>query len=120
MPDIYELKQESDWDTIIKKSAVPMLIEFYTPWCEPCKELEPVLKKLSKEFSNVFFYRYDMDKLYYRANVMGIKGVPVIQLLLPPSKTGEEAGIFDQIPGYVTTDMLRPKLASLVEKWKGV
>ena len=119
MPDIKELKQEGDWDTIIKKSTDPMLVEFYAPWCEPCKELEPVLSKLSKEFGDITFYRYDVDKLYYRANVLGVKGIPVTVLLLPPKKIGEDAGIFDQIPGYVTTDMLRPKLAALVKKWKG-
>ena len=116
MADIQEFSKDSEWEELVNKSSVPVLVEFFTPWCEPCKELEPVLKKLSKEFP-ITFYRYNMDKLQYRANSLTVTGVPTMLLMLPKFASGE-ADIFDRIVGYMTVDMMRPKLEALIEKWK--
>lgn len=115
--ELFEFTEESQWDTLVDKSKVPVVVEFFTPWCEPCKELEPVLKKMAREFPMVSFYRYNMDLLYYRANKFNITGVPTT-LLFRPGVNFDVPVIVDTIYGYITADTFRAKMQKLVEAEK--
>lgn len=113
---LFEFTEESQWEKLVENSAVPIVVEFCTPWCEPCKELEPVLKRLSQEFQNVSFYRYNMDVLFFRADEFGVTGVPTTMLFKPGVYRGSPPLVVDTILGYVTADMLRTKIQALVEE----
>ena len=39
---------EADFEAEVLKSAQPVLVEFAAPWCQPCKQLDPVLAKLGQ------------------------------------------------------------------------
>lgn len=119
MTEVYTFTENGDWDKLVKTSKGPIVIEFMAPWCAPCQELEPVIKRMQKEFTIVNFYKYNMDTLYYQANELGISGIPCMLLLLPPAAAGEEPPILDRVIGYMTADMLRPKLEALMQKFNG-
>jgi thiol-disulfide isomerase/thioredoxin len=111
--ELFEFTEDSQWESLVDKAKIPVVVEFYTPWCEPCKELEPVLKKMSKEFPTVSFYRYNMDTLYYQANKREVTGVPTTILFKPGIYTDGPPMIADTIYGYITADMFRDKLQKL-------
>ena len=65
-----------------------VLIDFFAEWCGPCKMLEPVLKELSEEMTEVEFFNADTDANMELAMKYGIQSIPALLLF----KNGKEAG----------------------------
>jgi thioredoxin 1 len=57
----------------------PVLVDFYTTWCGPCKRLAPVIDKLADEYKDrAKFVKVDVDKLRKLAKEYGITSVPTV------------------------------------------
>ena len=54
------------------------LVDFYAPWCQPCKVLSPKLEKLSGEYGNVAFGKVDIDQNPDLSERFGITALPTV------------------------------------------
>ncbi len=98
----------ADFDQLIAENKV-LLIDFYAPWCIPCKEMEPSLNKLAKEYEGkVTFSRIDLDKAKPLARELNIESIPVIAVY----KNGKE---LKRVTGFQTTSQLRKLIKYLLE-----
>lgn len=57
-----------------------ILLDFYATWCAPCKQMDPILKELTREYPNVDFYKIDVDKNEF-AEIMEIKAMPTYMFI---------------------------------------
>jgi thioredoxin len=65
-------------DRIIK-SKKPVLVDFWASWCAPCRMLDPVIKKLEKEYKGkVTFMKVDVDKHRQIASYFRVQGIPAV------------------------------------------
>jgi thioredoxin 1 len=84
---------DNNWENIKKEEI--SVIQFSASWCSPCKELTPVLEKLSKNFEGkaTFYYADVEEGGLNKGSELGIRGVPSTILF----KRGVEV---DRLVGY--------------------
>ena len=74
---------EADFDQVVLKSAQPVVVEFGATWCQPCKQLEPVLAKLGQEWAGKnLIAKVDVDESVNLTMQMQIMGVPTVILFV--------------------------------------
>ncbi|KAG7027688.1 Thioredoxin M4, chloroplastic, partial [Cucurbita argyrosperma subsp. argyrosperma] len=70
---------EATWDSLVLKSELPVLVEFWAPWCGPCRMIHPIVDELSKQYAGKFkFYKVDTDSNSGVASRYGIRSIPTV------------------------------------------
>ena len=70
---------DNEFETEIKNSAVPVLVDFYAEWCSPCRQLSPVLEEVSKELGDKLkVVKMNIDDSPETPTNFGVRGIPTL------------------------------------------
>ncbi len=90
--NVIELTSEN-WDSEVVRSEVPVLVDFWAPWCGPCRMIAPVIDQLARELAGrVRFAKLNVDENPMTAGRFDARSIPTLLVL----KAGREV---DRIVG---------------------
>ena len=91
----------------VKATGKPMVVDFWAPWCAPCRKTKPILDKLAREYQDsVDFWPINSDQHQELIQELKVYGIPTVLLI----QNGEIAGRYT---GAKSEDTYRGMFASL-------
>ncbi len=99
---------DDNFETEVLKSELPVLVDFWAPWCGPCRMIGPTTEKLAKEYEGrVKFRKINIDENRLAAAKYMVMSIPLLLFF-------RDGKVVDQIIGAVPESELRSKVESVL------
>lgn len=93
--------QEFEAKVLIPAETVPVVVDFWAPWCEPCKVLKPMLEKLAEEYKGRFILaKVNSDENPELAQHFGVRSIPSVKVLF-------QGQLVDEFNGAIPEGQIR-------------
>ena len=104
---VFNYEQNKEWKF---EGELPALVDFWAPWCGPCKMVGPILEELSEEYKGkVNIYKVNTDEEQELGGVFGIRSIPSL-LFIP--KEGQPKMAVGALPKESLIEAIEKELLS--------
>ncbi len=123
---VKDVTNESFMSDVIEASrSNPVVVDFWAPWCGPCKQLGPIIEKVAAETKGVALCKMDIEQYPEISNQMGIQSIPAVvafvdgrpaDAFMGAKPEGEVRRFFEKIAGKVKPDAEAQDMAAAMEQ----
>jgi thioredoxin 1 len=100
---------DSEFQSDVHESDIPVLVDFWAPWCGPCQMVTPVLEAVAQNMNGQMkFVKLNTDKNQKKAGELNIMAIPTLIVF----KDGQEV---DRIVGFKPQEQLESHLKQLIQ-----
>ncbi len=100
----------SNFEAEVIKSNIPVLVDFWAPWCGPCRMIAPIVEKAAEDFKGrLKVVKLNTDESTQLAAGFGIMSIPTLMFF----SGGKEV---DRVSGYMTKESLASKINQNLSK----
>jgi len=104
-------------DVLQRSTEVPVVIDFWAEWCEPCKQLSPVLEQLAVEYNGRFLLaKIDVDANQMLMQQFGVQGIPAVFAVV----AGQALPLFQGAAGKEQIQQTLDQLVQVAEERFGL
>ncbi|GGZ19941.1 co-chaperone YbbN [Streptomyces olivaceoviridis] len=104
-------------DVLQRSAEVPVVIDFWAEWCQPCKQLSPVLERLAVEYNGRFLLaKIDVDANQMLMQQFGIQGIPAVFAVV----AGQALPLFQGVAGEQQIRETLDQLVAVAEQRFGL
>ena len=101
---------DADFEVEVLRSKVPVLVDFGAEWCQPCKQLDPIVEELAAEWGGaVKVLKLDVDANVENTMKFGVLGVPTLILFVDGKPVERLTGF---MPKKRISERLTPHLSN--------
>jgi thioredoxin 1 len=99
---------DETWEEKVLKSEQPVFVDFWAPWCGPCRMVAPIVDELADEYEGkVTFLKMDTDDNPRIATQLGIRSIPAMLVF----KDGQQV---QAIVGFQPKNQLKKKIDAVL------
>jgi thioredoxin 1 len=100
---------DAAFEKAVLKSTVPVIVDFWAPWCGPCRMVAPVLEKLAAEYEDkMLVAKVNTDENPEWAMKYGVQGIPTMLFV-------QNGQIIDRIVGAVPYPVIKGRLDKMLK-----
>ena len=100
---------DSEFEELVLNAEAPALVDFWAPWCMPCRMIAPTLEKLAAEYDGrALIAKVNTDENQQWAAHYGVQGIPTLLFI----KDGQ---VVDRVVGVTPAGQLGQKLEKMIE-----
>ena len=88
-----EVHQSADFDRLIAQSSLPVVVDYWAPWCGPCRMVAPELQKVAaRQAGQAIVVKVNTDELSDLGQRFGIRSIPTLAVFEGGKEIARESG----------------------------
>ena len=88
-----EVQQSDDFDRLVAKSSLPVVVDYWAPWCGPCRMVAPELKKVAaRQVGRMLVIKVNTDELVDLGQRYNIRSIPTLAVFAGGKEVARTSG----------------------------